>query len=84
MREAPVASPSLKHSAALFSVSPSSNVRTGTCQSCSPPVHMPPVPRTVPGTEEMLSQYLSNTGMNTRMDKVKKQVKLPAMREMWV
>lgn len=45
---------------------------------------MPPVPRTVPGTEEMLSQYLSNTGMNTRMDKVKKQVKLPAMREMWV
>lgn len=43
-----------------------------------------PVSRTVPGTEEMLNQYLSNTGMNTWMHKLKKQVKLPAMRETWV
>ena len=41
---------------------------------------MSPVPTTVPGTEEMLNQYLSNTGINTWMYKLKKQVKLPAMR----
>ena len=44
---------------------------------------MSPVPTTVPGTEEMLNQYLSNTGINTWMYKLKKQVKLPAMRETW-
>ena len=81
--QAPTASPSLKHPVPWFSVSPSSNVTTGTYQSCSPPLHMSPVPTTVPGTEEMLNQYLSNTGINTWMYKLKKQVKLPAMRETW-